>query len=140
MLKHIPAVISPDLMQTMMRMGHADRLVLADSDFPAETFSRRVIRADGIRIADLLEAILPFYPLDPYVEAPVSIMAPVGDAREPDVWREFRRIIFRHEKLFKDFNYIERFEFYRQARESFVVVITGEPDGNLILQKGVVAV
>jgi len=140
MLKHIPGVISPDLMQAMMRMGHADRLVLADSDFPAETFSRRVIRADGIRIAALLEAILPFYPLDPYVEAPVSVMAPVGDAGEPDVWKEFREIISRHEKRFKDFDYIERFEFYKQAGESFAVVITGEPDGNLILQKGVVAV
>ena len=140
MLKNIPGVISPDLMHAMMSMGHADRLVLADSDFPAETFSRRVIRADGIRIADLLEAILPFYPLDPFVENPVSIMAPLGTTKEPEVWKEFRKIILQHEERFKNFNYLERFEFYRQVKESFVVVITGEPDGNLILQKGVVVV
>ena len=140
MLKHIPDVISPDLMHAMMSMGHADRLVLADSDFPADTFSRKVIRADGIRTADLLEAILSFFPLDPYVEKAVSIMAPVGNAREPEIWQEFRKIISRHDKQFKNFEYVKRFDFYRQAKESFVVVITGEPDGNLILQKGVVAV
>jgi len=140
MLKNIPGIISPDLLHTMMSMGHADRLVLADSDFPADTFSKRVIRADGIRIADLLKAILPFFPLDPYVEKAVSIMAPVGTTKEPKAWQEFREIILQHEKSFTNFDYLERFEFYKQAKESFAVVITGEPDGNLILQKGVVAV
>ena len=140
MLKKIPGVISPDLIQTMMRMGHGDELVLADCDFPAETFSKRIIRADGVMIADLLKAILPFYPLDPFVEKPVAIMAPVGDAKEPEVWQEFRKIILRHEKRFTDFEYAERFVFYQRAKESFAVVITGEPDGNLILQKGVVVV
>lgn len=140
MLKNIPSVISPNLMHAMMCMGHGDELVLADSDFPAHTFSKRIIRADGIRTADLLEAILPFYPLDSFVEKPVSVMAPVGDTKEPEVWKEFLRIISRHEKHFSDFEYVERFAFYQRAKESFAVVITGEPDGNLILQKGVVVV
>jgi len=140
MLKGIPSVISPDLMFVMMRMGHGDQLVLADCDFSAETCSKRVIRADGIRIADLLDAILSFYPLDPFTEKPVAIMAPVEDAKAPEVWKEFRGIISRHEKRFTDFEYVERFAFYRRATESFVVIITGEPDGNLILKKGVVAV
>ena len=140
MLKGIPAIVSPDLLQTMMRMGHSDQLVLADSDFPAETFSQRVIRADGIGIADLLKAILPFFPLDPFVEKPVAIMAPVGNAKEPNVWKEFRKIIAQHEKQFSDFEYVERFAFYVRTKASFAVVITGEPDGNIILKKGVVAV
>ena len=43
MLKNIPAIISPDLIYNMMKMGHGDELVLADGDFPVETFSCRVV-------------------------------------------------------------------------------------------------
>ncbi|KKK90931.1 hypothetical protein LCGC14_2718060, partial [marine sediment metagenome] len=32
MLKNIPAIISPDLLYNMMKMGHGDVLVLADGD------------------------------------------------------------------------------------------------------------
>ena len=39
------------------------------------------------------------------------------------------------------YNHTIRFEFYKQAKESFVVVHTGETAlyGNIILQKGVIA-
>ena len=106
MLKNIPDCISPELMSTMMRMGHGDELVLADGDFPVNTYSKRVIRADGHKIADLLKAILPFFPLDPFAEKPVMIMAPVEGAKEPETWKEFRKIISKFEKRFVDFEYI----------------------------------
>jgi len=141
MLKNIPFIISPDLMYVMMCMGHGDELVLADGDFPADTFSKRVIRADGLRIADLLKAILSFFPLDTFVDKPAGIMAPVGKgAKEPESWKEFRDIISKFDKRFIDFDYIERYEFYKRAEDSFAVVVTSEPDGNIILRKGVVAV
>jgi L-fucose mutarotase/ribose pyranase (RbsD/FucU family) len=72
MLKNIPAIISPELLYHMMCMGHGDELVLADGDFPVETFSRRVVYAYGHEIPVLLRAILPFFPLDPFVEKPVA--------------------------------------------------------------------
>ena len=101
MLKNIPDCISPELMSLMMRMGHGDELVLADRDFPAETFSKRVVRADGLKITQLLEAILPFYPLDPFVEKPAAIMAPVD--KEPEAWKEYRKAISKFEKKFTEF-------------------------------------
>lgn len=61
MLKGIPALISPDLMKLLMEMGHGDEIVLADGNFPATTNARRLVRADGHGIVDLLEAILPFF-------------------------------------------------------------------------------
>ena len=140
MLKNIPAIISPDLMYTMMCMGHGDELVLADMDFPAYTYGKKVIRADGISISELLKAILPFFPLDTFVENPVMIMAPVEENREPPVWGEFKKIISKYYKDFNDFKYIERFDFYERSKNSFAVVVTGEPDGNIILKKGVVAI
>ena len=38
-------------------MGHGDEIVIADGNFPAETFGKRVIRADGIGGAAMLEAV-----------------------------------------------------------------------------------
>ena len=134
MLKNIPDCISPELMSIMMRMGHGDELVLADGDFPVESYSKRVIRADGLRISTLLEAILRFFSLDPFVEKPIMIMAPVD--REPEVWKEYRKIVSKFEKGITDFEYLERFDFYKRAKEAFAVVATSEPDGNLILKKG----
>jgi L-fucose mutarotase len=70
---------------------------------------------------------------------PVAIMAPVdGSSSEPSNWADFRSIIAGHEGKFKEFEYVRRFDFYERAKDSFLVVATSEPDGNLILKKGVV--
>jgi len=139
MLKKIPSVISPELLYHMMIMGHGDELVLADGDFPVETYSKRVVYAYGLEIPILLDTVLQLFPLDPFTEIPVSIMAPVdANAGEPKNWKQYRSIISKHEPRFKDFEYIERFDFYERAKQSYLVVATTEPDGNLILKKGVV--
>ena len=59
MLKNIPEVISPELMKTLMEMGHGDEIVLADGNFPAASVARRVIRCDGHGIPKILEAVIP---------------------------------------------------------------------------------
>ena len=139
MLKNIPSVISPELLYHMMCMGHGDELILADGDFPVETFSKRTVTAYGHEIPVLLDAILQFFPLDPFVDSPFAIMAPVEkDAEEPPNWSTYRSIIKKYNKDFKNFEYVERFDFYEQAKDSYLVVATTEPDGNLILKKGVV--
>jgi L-fucose mutarotase len=63
-------------------------------------------------------------------------MAPVDeDVSEPPNWSTYRAILKKNESRFKDFEYVERFDFYKRAKESFLVVATGEPDGNLILKE-----
>ena len=62
MLKKIPPILPAKLMKNMMEMGHSDILILADANFPAVTNAKRYIRADGVEIPELLEAILPFFP------------------------------------------------------------------------------
>jgi len=39
-------------------MGHGDEIVLADAHFHGESMGRRIVRADGLKIPALLEAIL----------------------------------------------------------------------------------
>ena len=70
MLKGISPVLSPDLLKALAEMGHSDRLVIADGNFPAESIGKNsiVIRADGHGVPEILDAVLALLPLDSYVE------------------------------------------------------------------------
>lgn len=136
MLRNIPACISPDLMHALMTMGHGDEIVLADADFPAATYSKRLIRADGVDVATLLDAILPFFPLDPFVEKPAITMDCSEWGDEPESYDRFRRIIKKHYDKFIDFELLKRFDLYKRAADAYAVVVTSEADGNIILKKG----
>jgi L-fucose mutarotase/ribose pyranase (RbsD/FucU family) len=72
MLRGISPLLSPDLLAVLCRMGHGDEIVLADAHFPGETFNSRVLRADGLRIPPLIEAILPLFVLDNYAPDPAT--------------------------------------------------------------------
>ena len=140
MLKGISPVISPELLATLSSMGHGDEIVLADAHFPGETFGKRVIRADGLAIADLLDGILPLLVLDDYVDAPLIMMAAVeGDELDPTVEAGYRGAIDRHCPEKPPIERIDRFAFYDRAKEAFAVVMSGETAkyGNIILKKGV---
>ena len=76
MLKGISPVISPELIKILMEMGHGDELVIADGNFPAASVAQRLVRADGLAIPPLLEAILQVFPLDQYVEQPLASELP----------------------------------------------------------------
>ena len=140
MLLGISPLISPDLLATLHRMGHGDEIVLADAHFPGETYGKRVLRADGLRICDLLDAILPLFTLDTYVDHPLIMMAAVeGDQLDPAVETSYRQAVDRHWSNTPSIMRIGRFEFYERTKEAFAVVMTGETAkyGNIILKKGV---
>ena len=142
MLKGISPVISPDLIKILMEMGHGDELVIADGNFPAASVARRLVRADGLGCAVLLDAVLQLLPLDQYVDRPVALMAIApGDPYQPVIWDEYRQVERKHEPGFKDFEHMERFAFYERAKSAFAVLATGETAlyANVILKKGVLA-
>jgi L-fucose mutarotase len=141
MLKGIPNIISPELLKVLMEMGHGDEVVLADGNFPAAANARRLVRADGHNVPELLDAILKFLPLDQYVENPVVLMAVIpGDNTKPTIWNEYKNIIKKHEKDFKEFEFIERFSFYERAKTAFAIIATSEKAlyANIIIKKGVI--
>jgi L-fucose mutarotase len=140
MLVGISPLLSPELLSVLYRMGHGDEIVLADAHFPGETFGQRVIRADGLGVAELLDAILPLFALDSYVDDPVMMMAPVpGDALDQTVEDRYRAAIDRYWPDTPPVVRIERFAFYERTKAAFAVVMTGETAkyGNIILKKGV---
>lgn len=143
MLIGISPLLSPELLATLCRMGHGDEIVLADAHFPGESVNDTVVRADGLRIPELLDAILPLFALDAYVESPVFMMdAGPGDMLDPAVEASYRAMIDKHWPETPAITRVERFAFYEQARQAFVVVMTGETAkyGNIILKKGVTPV
>jgi len=143
MLKGISPLITPELLKTLDEMGHGDEIVLSDAHFPGHTLGPQVIRADGLRIPELLDAILPLFELDAYVEAPLVMMAAVpGDRLDPKVEKSYRAMVDRHAPKTPAIAHIERFAFYERARKAYAVVLTGETAkyGNIILKKGVTPV
>ena len=40
MLKGIPKILSPELLKVLCEMGHSDRLVIADGNFPAKSMEK----------------------------------------------------------------------------------------------------
>lgn len=142
MLKSIPKIVSPELIKTLSEMGHGDEIVIADGNFPAETFGKRVIRADGIGGAVMLEAVLSLIPLDTYSN-PNMILMQLMECDEgkidPEIWKEYEKIAEKHDKNVKIGN-IDRFAFYERAKTAFAVIATGEEAvyANIILKKGVI--
>ncbi|MGN0553488.1 MAG: L-fucose mutarotase [Oscillospiraceae bacterium] len=141
MLKNIPKILSPELVKTLMEMGHGDEIVIADGNFPAETIGKRVIRCDGHGVTELLDAIMQLFPLDTYTEKPVMLMEVVpGDPVVPTIWDDYKATINKYEPENCKIEMIERFAFYERAKTAYAVVATGEEAiyANIILKKGVV--
>ena len=146
MLKGIPKILSPELLKILCEMGHSDRLVIADGNFPAESVGKDavVLRFDGHGVPELLDAILKVFPLDSYVEKPVHLMELVpGDVGkiETPIWDTYNEIIAKYDDRGADcVGNIERFKFYDEAKEVYCIIATSEKAlyANVMLQKGVV--
>ncbi len=144
MLKGIPAILPPELLKVLCEMGHADRIVISDGNFPAHSVGKDsiVIRLDGHGVPEVLDAVLSLFPLDSYVEHPVNLMEVMkGDPVETPIWDTYAEILAKHDKRGKEMiGQIERFAFYEEASKAYAIVTTGESAlyANIMLQKGVV--
>lgn len=145
MLKGIPKIISPELLMVLDEMGHSDKILIGDGNFPAESMGKNaiVIRADGHSVPELLDAILKLFPLDRHVPRPVSLMEVMpGDNVETPIWDEYKKIVAKYDDRGADaFEYVERFAYYDKViNEAYAIIATGESAlyANIMLQKGVV--
>ena len=143
MLKGIPAILSPELLKRLCEMGHSDKLLIADGNFPTHTVGENahIVRMDGHGVCEILDAVLQLFPLDTYTERPVSIMEKVpGATVATPIWDEVKNIVARYDSREDAIGSIERFAFYEEARKSYLIIATSEKAlyGNIMLQKGVV--
>ncbi len=144
MLKGIPKILSPELLKVLCEMGHGDRIVIADGNFPSESVGKnaKVIRMDGHGTTEVLQAVLQLFPLDAAVEKPAQLMAVIpGEDVATPIWEEYRREIAKYyHNAAAMVGEIERFAFYEEAKTAYAIVATGESAlyANIMLQKGVV--
>lgn len=146
MLKGIPSILSPELLKVLCEMGHGDRIVIGDGNFPAETIGKNsiVIRCDGHGVPELLDAILQVFPLDTYVEKPVVLMellaGDVGRVETP-IWDTYDKIIAKHDaRGAETVAHIDRYDFYDEAKKAYAVIATSEKAiyANVMIQKGII--
>lgn len=76
----------------------------------------QVIRADGLRVSDLLQAIIPLFELDSYAPPVVMMAAVEGDALDPTVEQRYRQALSAQAPC-PDIVRIDRFAFYDRAQK-----------------------
>lgn len=138
MLKGISPVISPDLLKVLAKMGHGDEISIVDGNYPAESVGIKVIRADGVGVPAILEAIVALLPIDNFVDENIFYMDN-SEKEKPPIWQKFDQIL-------KDsgedcrIKHLERFDYYDRTKKSVAVIATSETAiyANVILKKGVI--
>jgi len=141
MLINIDPILSPEVLYTLRAMGHGDKLILCDSNFPAYSMNSRVHRIDGVDAAKAAKAIFSIFPLDSFIKYPVIRMQIDDNPDElNDVHKEFNNIMHKVAGANWEMGSIERFKFYDEAKKAFAIITTNEtrPFGCFILTKGVV--
>ena len=147
MLLNVPKILSPELLRVLAAMGHGDKILLADGNYPGESAAKRsgalFLRADGHGVPALMQAILTLIPLDAYTDTPVMLMD--VDVRDQGmkipIHDEYRDIAAKVDKRGASIvGQLERYAFYKKADECCCIVQTGEEAiyANVILQKGVI--
>ncbi|MGY4568551.1 ribose ABC transporter [Bradyrhizobium pachyrhizi] len=146
MLKGIDPLLNADVLYALRAMGHGDRLVVCDTNFPADSIARqtvlgRLLRIDNVSAARAIEAILSVMPLDTFVDDAAIRMEIVGQAQEvPPVQREVQVAIDRAEGRSWPLVGVERHAFYEKAKAAYCVIATGERRfyGCFLFSKGVI--
>ena len=141
MLINIDPTLSPKLLSTLRSMGHGDRLVLADANFPSTSLAKRLIRLDGIDIPSATKAILSVLPLDSFIEYPVTRMEIDNNPEEiNEVHKDLIHVVKEVSGPNWNIGSIERQQFYEETKNAYCVVSTSETRsfGCFILTKGVI--
>ena len=146
MLKGIDNRLTADILRVLRAMGHGDVLILADTNFPADSVARatvtgKLLRMDNLTCGQAANAILSVLPLDTFVDDFAGRMEVVGKPHEiPPVQAEVQAEIDAAEGKSRPMISIERFAFYDLARQAYAVIQTGERRfyGCFLFRKGVI--
>lgn len=146
MLKGIDPRLNAEVLGALRAMGHGDVLVLADTNFPAESVARetvlgQLLRMDNLTAAEAAQAVLSVFPLDTFVDDFAARMEVVGEPSAiPAVQAEVQAEVDAAEGRERTMVGVERFEFYDRAKQAFAVIQTGERRfyGCFLFRKGVI--
>tara|TARA_Y100000768_G_scaffold329742_1_gene268161 strand:- start:171 stop:623 length:453 start_codon:yes stop_codon:yes gene_type:complete len=140
MLINVNPLISPEILQLIRSMGHGDKFVLSDANFPSYSHANKLYRMDGLNIPEAAEALLSHFPLDSFIPNPVERMEIDG---KPDEINEVHKDLIDTVKKVSGNNWkvgsVERQKFYVEAKKAMAVITTSDtrPYGCFMFTKGV---
>lgn len=141
MLKGVDPILSPALLSTLRSMGHGDEIALVDGNYPGEEHARRLVRADGLTVSQVLDAVLSLLPIDDAVDQAIFRAVVPGRPEMPDPVHRAMIEICRKWEPARQVVPLSPDLFYARVRAAHTIVQTSEPAlyGNIILRKGVIA-
>ena len=144
MLKHVPALLTPDALHALASMGHGDELAIVDAHFPAARIAARhgarLVHLAGADMPSVLRAVLELMPLDAQSTEAAWTMQVIGDASAvPPAVAQVQSVL--RAAFERPAIALERFAFYERAAQAYAILPCGETRtyGNVLLRKGVVA-
>jgi L-fucose mutarotase len=146
MLKGIDPILTAEILQILMMMGHGDEIVVCDVNHPSTSIAKhtthgKLVDLAGCDIPRATRAILSLMPLDTFVAEPVMRMLVVDDPQgEVPIFARMQAAVEEGAGRQVKIGAYERFSFYEAARRSFAIVRTSDPGpyGCFILKKGVI--
>jgi len=141
MLKGIDPLLSGDLLKILDDMGHGDRLLLVDRNYPAAASGKPVIRLGEVSILRAAQAILSVFPLDSFIEHPLQRMEVRDDPGQTTPTQDaLLQLARKAEGRPLTYGVIPRLSFYAEAAQAYAVVHTLDPVpyGCFVLHKGVI--
>jgi L-fucose mutarotase len=143
MLKHVPALLTPDALHALASMGHGDMVAIVDAHFPAARVAAqagaRLVQVPGADTPALLRAVLTLMPLDDATPEAAWTMQVIGEPKAvPPAVAEIRACLAQAGE--REPGALERHAFYEAAARAFALFQSGEARtyGNVLLAKGVV--
>lgn len=140
MLIGIPPVLGPDMLYALRSMGHGDEIAIVDGNYPAQEHARRLVRADGVGLVEMVRAIMAVMPLDRFVPEAIFRASEKGDpAQTAQIHHELDAMF---DELAPDMSVValRGEQLYPRVRLAHTVVATTERAlyANVILRKGVI--
>ena len=141
MLIGVNPILGPELLFALRSMGHGDELAIVDGNYPAHSHSQNLLRADGLGLLAVLDAILSVTPLDTDAQSPVLRTCNYYTPDIPDpIHRDIDATIHLH---YPDLPIPtdNGTEIYDRIKQCHTIVATSEQAlyANVVIRKGVVS-
>ena len=141
MLIGVNPVLGPELLFALRSMGHGDEIAIVDGNYPAESHSKNLLRADGLGLLAVLDAVLSVTPLDIESQSPVLRTCNYYFPEVPDpIHRDIDAIFHLH---YPDLPIPtdNGSTIYDRIKQCHTIVATSEQAlyANVVIRKGVVS-
>ncbi|MDV7105356.1 RbsD/FucU family protein [Vibrio sp. TH_r3] len=141
MLKSIDPILNPELLFSLSKMGHGDRLAIVDANFPSYSHCAFThISLVGIDASTTLSTLLKYFPMDEFSDTPFFIMSQDNSPNLTESAKDFIKIQQNSDESDHQYKLVDRHIYYQMVRECQLVISTNDmrPYACMILQKGVI--